>query len=155
MIQIREKAVTDKHRVAEIIDLATADLRRVYRRATNTGTPGVNAEITPITLVAVEASLIVGVVDYCIEPDSLYIRCLAIHPQYRRRGIARALIQAIEEIANREGKLKLTLSTIKETGNPQIFTRLGFTVFKDILTETFEGVNGQAVTKTDMHRKLP
>lgn len=155
MIQIREKAVTDKHRVAEIIDLATADLRRVYRRSTNTGKPGVNAEITPITLVAVEADLIVGVVDYCIEPDSLYIRDLAIHPQYRRRGIARALIQAVEEIAGREGKPKLTLSTIKETGNPQIFTRLGFTVVNDILTETFEGADGQAVTKTDMHRKLP
>lgn len=155
MIDIREKAVTDNDAVAEIVALATEDLRRVYRRA-----PCQNGLAAPeggdilMSLVAVKGEIVIGVVEYCVQHESLYIRGLAVHPQQRRSGIARALIHAAEGIAVRDGKMKVTLSTIKETGNPKIFIKLGFTVVHEELAEGFDGVEGQPVTKVDMCRML-
>jgi len=154
MVDIREKTVTDNDRVAEIFALATADLRRVYRRTKDTTKSATVVEDAPVSLVAVEGETIIGVVEYCTGPDSLYVRGLAVHPQQRRRGVARSLIGAIEGVAARDGQTKITLSTIKQTGNQPIFERLGFTVINEAPAKGFEGVDGEQVTKVDMCRML-
>ncbi|MVF23016.1 GNAT family N-acetyltransferase [Methylocaldum sp. BRCS4] len=155
MVYIREKLATDNGSVADIVALATADLRSVYRRARSAATsPTPDNEDSPLSLVAVEGETIVGVVEYCVRSESLYIRGLAVHPQQRKRGIARQLIRAVEDIAIRGRKQKVTLSTIKETGNPEIFVQLGFSVVDESPAEGFEGLNGKQVTKVDMYREL-
>lgn len=153
MIDIREK--TDADDVAGIIALATEELRRVYRLAAKVGRPATpEAEHAAISLVAVEDEAIVGIVEYCEKEDSLYVRGLAVHPHQRRRGIATALIRKVEAIAVREGKAKITLSTIKETGNPMIFAKLGYSIINEAPAAGFEGLEGQSVTKVDMCRPL-
>ncbi|BBA32002.1 GCN5-related N-acetyltransferase domain protein [Methylocaldum marinum] len=152
-MEIREKTNTDD--VAEVVTLATEDLRRVYRRApTIDGFSSLDAEQEVVSLVAVERSVIVGVVEYCREADSLYIRGLAVHPQKRRSGVGKALVREVEAIATREGKPKVTLSTIKETGNPRIFERLGYCSFNEVTATGFESLDGKPVTKVDMVRML-
>jgi len=51
---------------------------------------------------------------------------MLVHPAARRRGIGRALMMALEEIARGEGKTLLTLDTV--TGSPAefLYTSLGF-----------------------------
>lgn len=153
MSEVREK--TDKDEVAGLIALATEDLRRVYRRATNVYGPTMpEAEHAAVSLVAVEGEAVVGVVEYCEKEDSLYVRGLAVHPQQRRRGIAKNLMRQVETIAARRGKRKVTLSTIKETGNPNIFIKLGYTVINQAPANGFESLDGKSVTKVDMCRML-
>ncbi len=153
MAEIREKIDTDD--VAEVVALATEELRSVYRRATN-----VDSSVMPKTeqhvasLVAVERELIVGVVEYCRKADSLYVRGLAVHPQMRRLGIGKALVREVEAIAAQEGKPMVTLSMIKETGNLTIFERLGYYVINEAAATGFEGVDGHPVTKVELVRML-
>lgn len=153
MTEIREKTATDD--VAGVVALATDDLRRVYRRAPkadSSPSPGTEQEV--VSLVAVDQGTIVGVVEYCRTADSLYIRGLAVHPEKRRSGIGKALVREVEAIASREGKPKVSLSTIKETGNPRIFERLGYCIFNEGVAAGFEGLDGRPVTKVDMVRVL-
>jgi len=102
--------------------------------------------------VAVEDGAVVGVVEYCLRPDAVYVRGLAVHPRHRRQGVARALLRAVEAIAMREGRARLTLSAIRETGNPAIFARLGFAATGEAAAEGFEGADGRPVTRVDMGR---
>lgn len=155
MINIRAKLPTDKDRVAELVDAATADLRRIYRSTRSAVSESKSGEDdAPNSLVAVDGELIVGVVEYCTRPESLYIRGLAVDPQWRRLGIARRLISEVERVALRKDRLKVTLSTIKETGNPDIFSKLGFSVICESSADGFEGLDGSQVTKVDMSHVL-
>ena len=43
-------------------------------------------------------------------------------------------------------KRKVTISTIKEIGNPQIFAQLGYDVLSEAPAMGFEGLDGQSVT---------
>lgn len=46
-----------------------------------------------------------------LAPDEAHVRMLGVHPEARRRGIARALLAAAEEEARRAGRSRLTLHT--------------------------------------------
>lgn len=154
MIAIRDKNNTDD--VEEILRLATADLRCVYRRSKKADNRAMSGEeVAAKSLVAVEGETVVGCIEYCETEDSLYVRNLAVHPQQRRRGVAKALIREVEVIAAREGKLKVNLSTIKETGNTGLFTRLGYSISNETPALGFEGLDGQPVTKVELYRLLP
>ena len=153
MAEVREKTEADD--VAGLVALATEDLRRVYRRAVYADGPATpEADHAAISLVAVEGEAIVGIIEYCEKEDSLYVRGLAVRPEERRRGVAKALIREVEAIAAREAKLKVTLSTIKETGNPTIFAKLGYNIVNQAPATGFESLDGQSVTKVNMCRML-
>ncbi len=69
------------------------------------------------TVVAVLGKRVVGVVEFLVEADGVLIQGLAVHPKYRRRGIAHALVEYLEQAARYRGKSMLLLRTINETGN--------------------------------------
>lgn len=154
MVQTRWKTAADSGQINEIIAFATEDLRRVYRPVPRGDETASREEGQPMTLVAVEGDAVVGVVDYCLRHDDLHIRGLAVHPQQRKREVARELVRAIEQIALGCGKAMVTLSTIKETGNPLIFERLGFTMATEAPAEGFQSADGHHVIKADMCRVL-
>jgi len=71
MVDIREKAVTDNDRVAEIVAFATEDLRHVYRRAPGQKRPAApDVGDSPMLLIAVEREVVVGGVEYFVQPES-------------------------------------------------------------------------------------
>ncbi len=153
MVVIREKTVVDEDGVAEIVALATKDLRRAYAptpRADRMAT--LNEKNGSLSLVAIAGNFVAGVVEYCVRYDEIYIQGLAVHPQQRQRGIASALIRTIERIAINFGKSKVSLSTIKETGNLTFFVKLGFNVVSETPAEGFLGADGHQVTKVNMCR---
>jgi GNAT superfamily N-acetyltransferase len=80
------------------------------------------------------------------DGDALYVCRLAVHPNWRRRGIANVLIDAAKAEARRIGMTRLTLGCrIALTSNLALFSRHGFTI---IGHETHAGFS--APTSYDM-----
>lgn len=51
---------------------------------------------------------------------------LLVHPEARRRGIARALMIALEDVARAEARTLLTLDTVSGSGAEDLYTSLGY-----------------------------
>ncbi|KAA3628752.1 MAG: GNAT family N-acetyltransferase [Proteobacteria bacterium] len=151
MVEIREKDQNDD--TEEVVSLATEDLRRIYRPCAHaTGKPPSGHSLT--TLVAVKDKNIVGVIEYFAGDGAIHFQGLAVHPVYRRQGIASVLVKEIESIAIRLGAQKVVLNTILETGNPGMFTKLGYEITSVVPASDFEGLDGKQVTKVGMRRIL-
>ena len=105
------------------MDDALAFWREVVR-------PGVLAG-TRRVLVARVATRIVGTVqvDLAMPPNQQHraeVLKLLVHPEARRRGIARALMIAIEEVARSERRTLLTLDTWTGRYAEQLYRSLGY-----------------------------
>jgi ribosomal protein S18 acetylase RimI-like enzyme len=84
-------------------------------------------------LAARSASKIVGAVQLDLatppnQPHRAEVKKLLVHPEARRRGIARSLMEAVEVEARQAQRTLLTLDTV--TGGPAeaLYTSLGYTV---------------------------
>ena len=62
------------------------------------------------------------------QPHRAEVAKLLVHPRYRRRGIARALMHALEEEARQRGKSLLTLDTRTGDSAEPLYASLGFKV---------------------------
>lgn len=87
---------------------------------------------------------------------------LLVHPAARRRGIGRALMMALEEIAQSEGKTLLTLDTVSGSSAESLYRSLDFIVAGGIpryargaLTPELEGttIMYKELTLADANRK--
>jgi ribosomal protein S18 acetylase RimI-like enzyme len=77
-------------------------------------------------LVEVDGAL-VGFILWKEEEGALYLSRLAVRPGYRRRGIARALIDGAEREASRRGLSAMTLGVRRELDdNGRLFESCGF-----------------------------
>jgi ribosomal protein S18 acetylase RimI-like enzyme len=89
-------------------------------------------------LVAVEEGRILGSLtlelegrtesdDAPLEPDEAHIRMLGVDPDARRRGVARALMDASADLARAAGKHRLTLHTTRRmTAAQRMYEDMGF-----------------------------
>lgn len=65
--------------------------------------------------------------DPTLHPEESHIRMLGVHPDVRRRGVARALMSACFERARHEGKTFMTLHTTERMRDAQrMYEALGF-----------------------------
>lgn len=60
------------------------------------------------------------------QPHRAEIRKLLVHPAFRRRGIARALMAEIERLAIRRGRSLITLDTRTGDGAEPLYAALGY-----------------------------
>ena len=60
------------------------------------------------------------------QPHRAEVRKLLVHPAYRRRGIARALMTALERLAATRGRRLLTLDTRTGDSAEPLYTALGY-----------------------------
>ena len=73
-----------------------------------------------------------------LDGDALYIGRLAVAPEWRRRGIANALIGAVKAEARRCGMSRITLGArIALPGNVALFRRHGFVIVRETCHEGF------------------
>jgi ribosomal protein S18 acetylase RimI-like enzyme len=63
-----------------------------------------------------------------LDPSEAHLRMVGVHPDYRRRGIARRLVRECIGMARGSGKSKLTLETMPEMSAARaLYESLGFT----------------------------
>ncbi len=100
-------------------------------------------------IVEAEGKLIASA--FCaMDGDALYVGRLAVHPEWRRRGVANALMEATKAEARRIGARRMTLGCrIVLTSNLALFRRHGFVV---VGYETHAGFS--APTSYDMELAL-
>jgi len=96
-----------------------------------------------VVLVAVEDGRILGSATLELEgrteegeppvpPDEAHLRMVGVHPEARRRGIARMLMDASMDEALRAGKRRLTLNTTQRMRAAQaMYEALGFERMED------------------------
>ena len=97
-----------------------------------------------MVLVAVEEGRILGSVTLELESrtegddddplprDEAHVRMLGVHPDARRRGIARILMEACADEARRAGKRRITLNTTMRMRAAQaMYESLGFARMED------------------------
>lgn len=63
------------------------------------------------------------------QPHRAELRKLIVHPDFRNRGIARALVTAIEQVAATRGRRLITLDTRKGDKAEPLYTSLGYQTF--------------------------
>jgi ribosomal protein S18 acetylase RimI-like enzyme len=95
--------------------------------------PGVRVRTRRVLVARDRNGMIVGTVQIDLatppnQPHRADVLKLLVHPGARRRGIARALMVALEDVARSEGRSLLTLDTW--TGGPAetLYRSLGYTV---------------------------
>lgn len=146
-ILIRECCDSGRAEADEVTEKAFESLRQIYRPTREAIEMKRRRPPAP-RLIAIHANqrdenfqnvgTIVGSVEYEVLDDQLSMMALAVHPEWRRRGIARLLITKLREIGRDHGVSRLTLWTIVETGNVLIFEQLGFRVVRVEQADLFE-----------------
>lgn len=62
-----------------------------------------------------------------VAPDEAHLRMLGVHPAYRRRGVARALMDAVIALAQERGRSRVTLETTPQmTSAQRMYESMGF-----------------------------
>ncbi len=94
--------------------------------------PGVRARTRRVVVARLGADArIVGTVqmDFALPPNQRHraeVAKMLVHPSARRRGIARALMTALEAIALSEGRTLLTLDTVTGSNAEPLYRSLGY-----------------------------
>jgi len=82
--------------------------------------------------VALAAGQLIGCIFCTPQDDALYIGRLAVRSDWRRRGVAGALVDAAKTEARRRGAKRITLGArIALSGNVALFRRHGFAIVRE------------------------
>ena len=154
MIQVRPAVPDDDTAVQAVEAAATATLHEMYRP--NQAALANKARLTSRLkrLVAIVDGQVAGTVRYFVENHSVRVIGLGVFPDFRRRGVARALLQFLEVAGKEEGAGRLGLFTVKQTGNAEVFTRLGFRVVAERKDEFSESDTHAALIDVEMQKQL-
>lgn len=128
LADILRAVVYDGAGVSFVVPFSLADSRAFW---VHTVLPGVRAG-TRRVVVARDHGRIVGTVqlDVATPPNQQHrgeVAKLLVHPAARQRGIARALMHALEAIAAAEGRTLLTLDTWTGSVAEGLYRSLGYT----------------------------
>lgn len=153
MIETRIALPTDAEFIRTIRHRSFATLRDTY--TPNADNQGLNSLGTRhgYEIVAVVAGQIAGVVCVTVEGAVLRLSGLGVLPEFRRRGIARSLIEHAQGVAVGANCESMRLFTIRETGNVAIFLQLGFSTIGESLAEWCFSDRFGVLHETEMERR--
>ena len=129
LADILRAIVYDGAGVSFIVPFSMEESRAFWRERV---LPGVVAR-TRHVLIARDGDRIVGTVqlDLAMMPNQQHrgeVAKMLVHPDARRRGIARALMVTLEEVARSEGRTLLTLDTWSGSAAETLYRSLGYVV---------------------------
>jgi ribosomal protein S18 acetylase RimI-like enzyme len=126
MFTVRLAVPQDVDTIKRVSESGTRTLREVYSPSAKALANRQTLLTDSLILVAEFDDVIVGVMRLRAEEDRLHIFGLAVDDAFRKRGVARALLDEAMKRTQSLGKQAVSLYTVRETGNVQIFERLGF-----------------------------
>ncbi|MBW7900757.1 MAG: GNAT family N-acetyltransferase [Rhodocyclaceae bacterium] len=154
MTLVRAFAASDTEAVDLITAACTRELRRVYSPKPS-AEPILRNRSDSSRIVAVDdAEAIVGVAECIRHASAVYVQGIAVAPTHRRCGVAADLLAYGASLAAGAGCPALELATIKETGNVEIFCRLGFRVIEERVSDRFWSHDERPVTEVTLRRRL-
>ncbi|MHC4218771.1 MAG: GNAT family N-acetyltransferase [Planctomycetota bacterium] len=153
-ITVRSPQPRDEAGIDEVERLATVDLRKVYRPSAAAVEHRASLAQQLQRLVATVNDRVVGTVQFYFAEDRLALLGLGVHPEFRRLGVARALVRELERVAESSGAEALTLYTIRQTGATQIFECLGFGVESEEPASLFESTSSGPLTEVFMRKDV-
>ena len=80
---------------------------------------------------------------------------LLVHPAVRRRGVARALMLALESVARSEGRTLLTLDTVTGSAAEPLYLSLGYVAVGVIPRYARAALSPQLESATILYKELP
>jgi predicted N-acetyltransferase YhbS len=151
---IRMATPTDADAAGRVEEEAFATVRSIYRP--NAAAHANRFAIAPTLerLVAEVDGRIVGTVRFGVFGDRLRVIGLAVLPELRRRGVARALVEELARVAKLKGCRALGLYTVTKTGNVPVFERLGFRVVSEQPDVYSVSPDGGPLTEAYMEREV-
>ena len=153
-ITIREAIDTDKEYIDIVSKSGIDTLRKTYRpnQKALKNKKKINRSLK--RLVALIDEKIVGTVQYYADKSCIKIIGLSVLADYRKLGISRKLIEFTENVSRKNGIFNITLFTVKETGNGDIFEKLGFNIIREELDEFSESDKYCSLTSLYMKKKI-
>jgi ribosomal protein S18 acetylase RimI-like enzyme len=120
--------------------------------------PGVVSANRRVLLVR-SADLIIGTVQLDLatppnQPHRAEVKKLLVHPQARRRGIARSLMTAVEVQAREAGRTLLTLDTVTGSAAERLYRSLGYVPIGAIPGYALNFDSSQLEAATVMYKDL-
>lgn len=152
MISVRLARRADLIPARNVSEAAFATLRQTYRPTRKALARKRKSRGDGLRLVAEFEGRIVGTVEYEVLADQLCLMGLGVHPESTRRGVATALLKKLQQIAEDSGIRRITLWTVVQTGNVEIFQRLGFRVVSIHPADLFESTRHAKLTEAFMER---
>jgi GNAT superfamily N-acetyltransferase len=154
-IAVRVATSADLPAAQEVTHATFAELRDIYAPSAWARQQAAATSAQFTRLVAIDrGNEVVGTVLYAEEGDRVQVRALAVRPDARRGGVARALLERVREIAAERSKRAVSLYTVAESGNVPIFERLGFRIVRSAETPDLELTRGGRATEVYMERPL-
>ena len=135
MTTIRIATQCDLKVVRSIAETSFATVRTVYRPSVESVHRQDALRIDETELVASVAQEDVGTARVYIEENVVCVVGLAVLSSFRKRGVARALLDWTRDFAMEHRCTAVQLDTIRETGNVEIFARLGFQVVRESVAD--------------------
>lgn len=91
---------------------------------------------------------IVGTVSLSNEPEGLYVRSMAVLPEYQGRGIGHKLLDALHEYAAKSGAKRIFLYTLPfQLGARELYEKHGYAWVRDTPAEEWFNVPGLEMEK--------
>lgn len=151
---VRAYLASDIEPVNLIMASCTRELRKVYASKPNAENVP-QSQLHSSRIIAVDhTETIVGVAECVGRASALYVQGIAVAPTHRRRGVATDLLAHSASLAADAGLPALEIATIKETGNVEIFCRLGFLVIDERVSERFWSHDERPVTEVTLRRHV-
>lgn len=151
-ITVRAALPEDQAGADEAWATAMETLRETYRPV-----PGSLDGWTPPSdltrIVALMDGRVVGTTMYYTEDDRLHLMRFGTHADFRSKGVGRAMVDFLEDIARSRGFRCLSVYTIKECGVVPVYEKLGFRAISEKPAEWAESDTHE--TLTDAYLELP
>lgn len=152
-VRIRPATRDDAGEISKVILIAFGAIRELYNdEAFADVTPDeetVASRFDEGALWVAEADgRIVGTVSLSTEPEGLYVRSMAVLPEFQGRGIGHKLLDALHEYAAKSGARRIFLYTLPfQLGARELYEKHGYAWVRDTPAEEWFNVPGLEMEK--------
>ncbi len=106
------------------------------------------------SIVAILDGRVAGTASYYPDDDRLHLMRFGVHADFRRKGVARAMVEHVMGIAQDRDFCRLSVYTVKECGVVPVYEKLGFKVCREEHAKWAESDKFQILTDVYMEATL-